>query len=368
MSDRKLKIGITHGDINGVNYELLLKLFSDNRMSELFTPIIYGSNKVAGAFKREGVTSESTSFNVVRSADDALPKGVNIINCISESVKIDIGKSTPQAGQYAIAALSAAIADMKEGKIDALVTCPINKSNVQNEEFKFVGHTELLTSEFEGEPLMFMVSENIKVGLVTIHEPLANVPSLITKEAVLSKLKLMKESLVRDFAITNPRIAVLGLNPHAGDEGLLGSEEQTTIIPAIATAKQEGIYAFGPFSADGFFAKGGYEKFDAVLAMYHDQGLIPFKAIARDGGVNFTSGLNVVRTSPAHGVGYDIAGKGEADEASLRSAIYAAVDIYRNRANHLAASANPLTSYSKDSWGADVSASDIAVKEDESAL
>lgn len=363
MYAKKLKIGITHGDINGINYELLLKTFSDNRMTDLFIPVIYGSNKVAGAFKRELAEQGNVSFNVVRSADDATPRRVNIINCIEESVKIDIGKSTPQAGQYAVAALSAAIADAKAGKIDAIVTCPINKSNVQNDEFKFVGHTELFASEFGGEPLMFMVSENIRVGLVTIHEPIREVADMVTQEAVLSKLRLIRDSLVKDFAITNPRIAVLGLNPHAGDNGLLGREEHDNITPAIEAAKAENIYAFGPFAADGLFGKGGYAKYDAVLAMYHDQGLVAFKSLANDGGVNFTAGLDVVRTSPAHGVGYDIAGRGEAEPSSLRSAIFSAIDICRNRAVYKDISANPLKPYSRETWGADASASDIVVKE-----
>lgn len=368
MYSKKLKIGITHGDINGINYELLLKVFSDNRMADLFIPVIYGSNKVAGSFKRGLGEQANVSFNVVRSASEAAPRRVNIVNCIEESVKQDVGKSTPQAGQYAVAALSAAIADHKAGKLDAIVTCPINKSNVQNEEFKFVGHTELFASEYGGEPLMFMVSENIRVGLVTIHEPIKDVAPMITKEAVLSKLRLMRESLVRDFAITNPRIAVLGLNPHSGDAGLLGREEYDVITPAIEAAKGENIYAFGPFAADGFFGKGGYAKYDAVLAMYHDQGLVAFKALASDGGVNFTAGLDVVRTSPAHGVGYDIAGRGEAEPDSLRSAIFAAMDVVRNRTQYIEISANPLKPYSRDTWGADASASDIEVKEGDSLI
>lgn len=362
MADRKLKIGITHGDINGVNYEIILKAFSDNRMAEMFIPVIYGSNKVAGYYKKELGGDLNVSFNLVKSPDEALYRRVNIINCIDDSVKVDVGKSTPLAGQYAVAALSAATADLKDGKIDAVVTCPINKGNVQNEEFKFVGHTELFADKFGGEPLMFMVSENLKVGLVTIHERLRDVASMITTEAVLEKIRLMKRSLVRDFAVTNPRIAVLALNPHVGDGGLLGLEEQEVITPAIDSAKGEGIFAFGPYAADGFFASDGYTKFDAVLAMYHDQGLVAFKSLAMDGGVNFTAGLDVIRTSPAHGVGYDIAGKGVASPDSLRSAIYAAIDLAKSRQIYDLAAQKPLPSYSKESWGADVSASDIADK------
>lgn len=359
MAERKFKIGITHGDINGISYEIIIKALSDARMCELCTPIIYGSNKVAGIIKKDMPEYASTSFNVINKASDANRQRVNIINCFDDNgLKLEVGKSTELAGHYAVAALNAAMRDLESGDIDAVVTCPINKANVQSDDFDFVGHTEYFASNFGGKsPLMFMVHENIKIGLVSIHDPLVKVVPRVTTENILEKLRLMKQSLVRDFAIVEPRIAVLGLNPHAGDCGLLGIEEQEIVIPAINSAKFESITAFGPYPADGFFAHGMYKKFDAILAMYHDQGLIPFKIISGEDGVNYTAGLSVVRTSPAHGVGYDIAGKGVADESSLRQAIYTAIDICKNRQIDEQITKEPLQSYSRDSWGNDASIS-----------
>lgn len=356
MTDRRLKIGITHGDINGISYEIMIKALADPRMCELCTPIVYGSNKVAGFYKRDMPEYSSFSFNVIGSAQEASPKHPNIINCIDDNVRIEVGKSTQLAGQYAVAALNAAMKDLASGAIDAVVTCPINKANVQSDQFDFVGHTEYFASNFGGKtPLMFMVSDILKIGLVTIHEPLVKVTARITPENILEKIRMMHRSLIRDFSIRSPRIAVLSLNPHAGDCGLLGREEEEIIAPAIKSAVFEGISAYGPYGADGFFAHGSYTKFDGVLAMYHDQGLIPFKILSGEEGVNYTAGLDIVRTSPDHGVAYDIAGKNIADETSLRTAIYRAIDICRNRNIFAEISANPLKTASKEHWGADES-------------
>lgn len=367
MIDRKLKIGITHGDINGINYEILIKALSDQRICELCTPIVYGSNKVAGIIKKDLTDFQNFSFNVINSVNEASKTRPNIINCFDDNgVKVELGKSTALAGQYAVASLNAAMKDLSEGNLDAVVTCPINKSNVQSDQFDFVGHTEYFASNFGGTtPLMFMISERVKIGIVTIHEPLVKVTARVTTESILEKLRLIKQSMMRDFVVREPRIAVLGLNPHAGDCGLLGVEENEIVIPAINSAKFEGISAFGPYAADGFFAHGAYTKFDAILAMYHDQGLIPFKLIAGDEGVNYTAGLSVVRTSPSHGVGYDIAGKNIADDTSLRNAIYAAIDICRNRSINDDISKEPLVTYSRDTWGNDTSVADIKIVEGE---
>lgn len=356
MAERKLRIGITHGDINGISYEIMIKALADPRICELCTPIVYGSNKAAGFYKRDMPDYSSFSFNVINSAAEASPKHPNIINCIEDNVRIDVGKSTVLAGHYAVAALNAALKDFQAGHIDALVTCPINKSNVQSDQFDFVGHTEYLASNFGGKtPLMFMVSDIVKVGLVTIHEPIVKVVPRITTENILEKLRMMHRSLIRDFAIRAPKIAVMSLNPHAGDCGLLGREEDEIITPAIKSAGFEGITAYGPYGADGFFAHGSYRKFDAILAMYHDQGLTPFKILSGEEGVNYTAGLDIVRTSPDHGVAYDIAGKNMADETSLRSAIYKAIDICRNRDIFDEISSNTLKTASKEHWGADES-------------
>ena len=344
----KIKVGITHGDFNGISYEIIIKSLLDPRIYDLCTPVVYGSAKVAGYYKGMMPNAENFSFNIITDPAQANPKRANMIVCVDENVKIDVGQPTVISGQYAIASLNAAVRDLKAGKIDVLVTCPINKKNTTGDGFGFIGHTEYLAAEFgDAEPLMFMVSDVLKVGLVTMHVPLTRVAGAITTEAVLNHIRAIKRSLERDFNIVGPKIAVLGLNPHAGDDGLLGPEEQEIIIPALQSARYENILAFGPFAADGFFGSGAYKKFDAVLAMYHDQGLAPFKALTFADGVNFTAGLSVVRTSPAHGVGFDIAGKMVADPSPMRAAIYQAIDIYRNRQVFDEASANPLQHFSK---------------------
>lgn len=346
----KIRVGITHGDFNGISYEIIMKSLLDPRIYDLCTPIVYGSSKAAGYWKKSIPDTSDFSFHVINDAEQAQAKRANLINCGDETaVHIEPGVPTLISGQYAIASLNSAVRDIKAGKLDVLVTCPINKKNTKGEDFGFIGHTEYLAAQFgDDEPLMFMISDILKVGLVTMHMPLKAVSEAVTTEQVLNHIRMIKRALERDFSITGPKIAVLGLNPHAGDEGLLGSEEQEVIIPALQSAKYENITAVGPFAADGFFGSGAYGKFDAVLAMYHDQGLTPFKALAFADGVNFTAGLSVVRTSPAHGVGFDIAGKNIADASPMRAAIYQAIDIFRNREIFDEASSNPLPHASKN--------------------
>lgn len=336
-----IKIGITQGDINGVGYEAIIKMLSDNRILELCTPIVYGSAKILSFYcKMLGIPAFPISQ--IGSPDEARDGVVNIINVVGEDAKVEPGQPTKAAGQAAFAALEAAVRDAKEGLIDALLTAPINKSTIQSEEFSFPGHTEYLASATDAEPLMILFNSNVRIALVTTHLPVNEIAVAVTEERILAKLRLFRDSLVGDFGIVHPRIAVLALNPHAGDDGLLGAEEQNVIVPAIEKASQEKIQCFGPYAADGFFGAGLYKKFDGVLAMYHDQGLAPFKTIAMDSGVNFTAGIPIVRTSPDHGTGYDIAGQGVASEESMREALYAAIDIFRNREKHAERTANPL--------------------------
>lgn len=339
-----IKVGITHGDINGIGYEVILKTFADIRMAEICVPIIYGSVKVA-SFHRKAMELQSVSFNQISDAKDASINKVNIINCINDDTKIDIGQSTPIGGEAAYQSLERAIADLKKGLVDVLVTAPINKHNIQREDFQFPGHTEYLEQRFakDGEKsLMILVKDSLRVALVTGHVPLAEVPSLLSKDKIVEAVSLFENSLKRDFRVGKPRIAVLSLNPHAGENGLLGSEENDIIIPAIKELQANKILCFGPYAADGFFGSGDYTHFDGVLAMYHDQGLAPFKTIAMEEGVNFTAGLPVIRTSPAHGTAFSIAGKNQASEESFRQAIYLAIDTFASRADYDIAHANPL--------------------------
>ncbi len=338
-----LKIGISHGDTNGVGYEILLKTFGDERLLELFTPVIYGSSKTA-SYHRKVLDYQPINFNIIQNINDANHDRINLINSVKEDIKIEIGQSSSDAGKAAFMALEHATRDLKEGKIDALVTLPINKDNIQSETFSFAGHTEYLQDSMgeNAKALMILVSDKIRIALATTHIPLAKVPSKLSLSLIIGKLEELDRSLKRDFNIQNPRIAVLALNPHAGENGLLGDEEQNIIGPAIKKAQDKGILCAGAFPADGFFGSGRYREFDAVLAMYHDQGLIPFKTIAMDSGVNFTAGLPIVRTSPDHGTAYDIAGKGIASEESFRQAIYTAIDIFNCRKAYDEALANPL--------------------------
>lgn len=338
-----IKVGITHGDINGIGYEVILKTLEDNRILELCTPVVYGSAKIAGYY-RKGLEMGNIPLNTVESASQARRDTNNIINVVPEDVKVEPGVSTPEAGRAAFLALERAVADLKNGDIDVLVTAPINKNNIQSDDFHFAGHTEYLAScaGEDARALMILFNDRLRVALVTTHCPIAEVAKEITVERVREKLADFYLSLEKDFGLSHPRIAVLALNPHAGDGGVIGHEEQNVIAPAIEQARKDGVNCYGPYPADGFFGAEQYRKFDGVLAMYHDQGLAPFKTLAMAGGVNFTAGLPFVRTSPDHGTGYDIAGKGEASEESLREAIYAAIDIFRNRARYEESHRNPL--------------------------
>lgn len=337
-----MKIGITQGDVNGIGYEVIMKALQDMEIIEDFVPIIYGSPKAA-AYHRKALNVAQFSLNNINTPDEAHPKRINILTCGDDNIKVELGKSTEAAGMAAFEALQAAVRDLSDGKIDAIVTAPINKKNIQNENFHFPGHTEYLEQAAQAPALMLLVAGKLRVGVVAGHVPICQVAQYITKDKILSKLRILNRSLRQDFNIDGPRIAVLGLNPHSGDHGLLGEEEETIIGPAIEQAQSEGICAMGPYPADGLFGSDALGKFDAILAMYHDQGLAPFKALAFTSGVNFTAGLPIVRTSPDHGTAYDIAGLGKADPTSMREAIYLAMDIVRNRTINQELEANKLT-------------------------
>ena len=348
MIKDKIVVGITHGDINGIAYEVMIKTLSDTRIMNYCIPILYGSPKVV-AYHRKTLNIGNFSLNVINSPEEANEKRANIINCIDDEIRVELGKSTSAAGKASFDSLERAVTDLYEKRIDVLVTSPINKENIQSEEFSHPGHTEYLKFKFNAESvLMLMVGEHLKVGVVTGHVPLSEVPKLITEEIILKKLSLMNESLKVDFGIRKPIIAVMGLNPHAGDSGFLGKEDGDIILPAINKAKEENIMALGPYPADGLFASPDFYKFDAILAMYHDQGLVPFKALSFESGVNYTAGLSVVRTSPSHGTAYQIAGKGVASPDSFRSAIYLALDIYRNRKEYKEITSNPIVEEKPD--------------------
>lgn len=339
-----IKVGITQGDINGIGYEVILKTFGDIRVAELCIPIIYGSTKVA-AYHRKALELPPITFKQVQSAEEAEVNNINIINCVADDTKVELGKSTRIAGDASFLALEKATEDLENGHIDVLVTAPINKNNIQQDNFHFPGHTEYLEAKFSkgvDKSLMILAKGDLRVALVTGHMPLSDVPSAMTAQKIKRTIKTFNKSLICDFNIEKPRIAVLSLNPHAGDGGLLGSEEEAIIIPALKEASDSGILCFGPYASDGFFGSGHFRSFDGVVAMYHDQGLTPFKTLAMEDGVNFTAGLPIIRTSPAHGTAYDIAGKNLASEASFREAIYMAIDTYRNRREYQVAHANPL--------------------------
>ncbi|HTQ28951.1 MAG TPA: 4-hydroxythreonine-4-phosphate dehydrogenase PdxA [Puia sp.] len=334
-------IGITVGDLNGIGTELIIKTFSDHRVLELCTPVVYGSNKLIN-FYRKSIPELNFNYQNTREYNRISPKQLNIYNCWEEEVSITPGQLTETGGKYAVRSLVAAVEALKDKKIQGLVTAPIHKKNTQSAEFRFTGHTPYLKHVFGvNDVLMLMAAEGFRVGLVTEHVPVSEIARLITREAILSKLNIFKDSLIRDFGIDKPRIAVLGLNPHAGDEGLIGKEEEEIIKPAIKDAKHQ-MMVFGPFSADGFFARNQQQKFDGVLAMYHDQGLIPFKSLASAEGINYTAGLPAVRTSPDHGTAFDIAGKNKADQSSFLSAIYACLDIIQQRREFEENRKNPL--------------------------
>lgn len=337
-----LRVGITHGDTNGVGYEIILKAFAEQTMFEVCTPVVFGSAKI-GSYHRKALGIE-TQFHFVNSAKDAVDGRLNLVNCFDNDVNVEFGRTSQEAGRAAYWALEAATEALKNGEIDVLVTAPICKNAIQSPDFPFAGHTEYLANRIgEGnEPLMVLANDVMRVALVTTHLPISEVAAAITKENVAKKIRQLNKSLQHDFLISAPRIAVLGLNPHNGDDGVMGHEEKEAIAPAVQEAVEQGIQCFGPYPADGFFGAGMFSHFDAVLAMYHDQGLAPFKALSMDNGVNITAGLPYVRTSPDHGTAFDIAGCNKASEASFRQAIYTAIDIHRNRKADDEARKNPL--------------------------
>jgi 4-hydroxythreonine-4-phosphate dehydrogenase len=341
-SEIKVKVGITIGDPNGIGLEVILKTFLDPAMLQVCTPVLYGSAKVL-SFHRRVLGINEFNYSTIRYHSEINSKKLNLINCWEEEVKIELGKPSEIGGKYAFKSLEAACKDLAENKIDVLVTAPIDKKTIQQEGFNFPGHTEYLAKYFNSSDyLMMMVNDTLRVSFVTGHIPLKNVANQITAEKIISKLGIMNKSLKRDFGIRKPKIAVLSLNPHAGDNGLIGKEEEEIIKPVIKKAFDDGLMVTGPYSADGFFGSSAFKKFDGILCMYHDQGLVPFKALSFTSGVNFTAGLPVVRTSPDHGVGYDIAGKNIASESSFREAVYVACDVFNKRRDYDIANANPL--------------------------
>ena len=358
---KRLKIGITQGDTNGVGWEVILKIFSDNRLAELFTPVIYGSSVAAAFYQKRLNDIEPVKLVVVEGAERAQQGRVNLVECGAKELSVTPGKPSKAGGEAAAAALNRAIEELKSGAIDAMVTAPIDKEMIQSESFSYTGHTEFLAKELEGEPLMIMASELMRVGLATIHVPVAKVAESLSKELIVERINQMNASMRQDFGVVRPKVAVLALNPHAGDGGLLGKEEEEIIKPAIVEAYEAGVLAFGPFAADGFFASGQFKNYDAILAMYHDQGLAPFKTLTPN-GVNFTASLSEVRTSPDHGVAYDIAGKGVADEQSMRNAIYDAIDIVQRRREWAEWNANPLQHFEREK-GRDISIKDLPEQE-----
>lgn len=340
--NRKIRVGITHGDINGIGYEVILKAFADPTMLELCTPIVYGSPKVA-TYHRKAMDIQA-NFSIINEANEALDGKLSILNCVDDELKVELTAATPDAGKAALDALERALKDYREGLIDVLVTAPINKHTIQSDAFHFPGHTEYIEERVgdRKKALMILLKDDFRVALVTGHIPVKDIATTITKELIQEKLSIFHRSLKQDFGIDCPRIAVFSLNPHAGDNGVIGTEESEVIIPAMQEMIAKGIQCFGPYPADGFMGSGNFTHFDGILAMYHDQGLAPFKALAMDEGVNFTAGLPIVRTSPAHGTAYDIAGQGIASESSFRQAIYTAIDVYRNRVIEREIHARPL--------------------------
>lgn len=340
--EQRIRVGITQGDVNGISYEIIMKTLQDQKLVDAYTTIVYGSSKVASYYKKT-LNINEFNFNLIKKADGAHPRRANIINVIEDEVKLDLGKSTRIAGDLALMSLEMATEDLLKNNIDVLVTAPINKDNIQSEKFQFHGHTEYLANKFSTQDyLMLMVSQKVRIGVITGHIPVSKIPSTVTPEVVFSKIHILNQSLKRDFGILTPRIAVLALNPHAGDNGLIGNEDDAVVKPAIERAYSNGILAFGPYPADGLFGSGNFAKFDGILAMYHDQGMVPFKLLSFEEGVNYTAGLPYVRTSPAHGTAYDLAGKDEAQPEAFRNAVYLACDIFNNRRLFDEMNANPL--------------------------
>ena len=333
-------VGISIGDLNGIGSEIVLKTFEDSRMLEFCTPVIFASAKSMNFFKTH--FNSEINFNNINSLNQLVFGKVNVLNCWNEPVTIDFGKEDVKIGEYAIKSLQGATNALKEGSIDVLVTAPINKHNIQSKTFKFPGHTDFLAQELEGESLMFMVTDTLRVGLLTDHVPVKDIVDNLSESLILKKVNAVYESLLMDFNIVRPKIAVLGINPHTGDNGVIGNENDTILRPTIQKLKEEGKLVYGPYAADSFFGSNNYKNFDAVIATYHDQGLIPFKTLSFGQGVNFTAGLNKIRTSPDHGTAYEIAGKGVADENSFKEAVFAAIQIFKNRFEYNELTSNPL--------------------------
>lgn len=340
-----IKVGISVGDLNGIGPEIIIKTFEDPRSLELCTPVIFASANVMNFFKKH--FDSKIVFHETPSAVAIVSNKVNVINVWNENVAIDFGKEDIKMGEYAIKSLEASVAALKNNDIDILVTAPINKHNIQSEGFKFPGHTNYLAEQLEGDSLMFMISENLRVGLLTDHVPVKDVAAHITEDLIKQKIATVSKSLKQDFAISKPKIAVLAINPHAGDHGVIGNEDDTVLKPAIDNIRNDGTLVYGPYAADSFFGSNNYKNFDAIIASYHDQGLIPFKTITFGEGVNFTAGLSKVRTSPDHGTAYEIAGQGVANENSFKQALYTGIEIFRRRKDFKKYNRNPLEKASK---------------------
>jgi len=340
---QKIKVGISIGDLNGIGIEVILKTFKDNRMMDFCTPIIFGSSKVISQH-RKALDFQDFSFNIINTINDAHPKKANLLNIWKEDIDLSLGEQSAISGKYAFDSIKTACKALADGKIDVLVTAPINKSSIQQKVKEFVGHTEFLQGNFEGESLMIMVSEIMKISFVTGHVPLSEVKTAISIESIIKKTNQFNQSLITDFGCRKPKIAIIGLNPHAGENGMLGTEEKEIITPAIQRLKQEEIMVFGPYPADSFFTQKNLQGFDGILSMYHDQGLTPFKTLSFSEGVNYTAGLNIVRTSPVHGTAYEIAGKAQANEQSFREAVFLACEIFRKRLEYQGLNENALIS------------------------
>lgn len=337
---QKIKVGISIGDLNGIGSEIILKTFSDSRMLDFCTPVIFGSVKLLSYIKKQlGI---EIALQSIDSADKAIDKKVNVVNIWKEQVAIELGKEDPGLGKYAVKSLEFAVQALKDQKVDVLVTAPIHKSNIQSESFQFPGHTDYLAKELQGQSLMLMVSDNLRVGLLTDHLAVKEISDAITPQLIQEKVSLLKNALIRDFGLIKPKIALLGINPHTGDNGVIGTEDDEVMRPTLAKIRDEGTLVYGPYAADSFFGSGNYKNFDAILAAYHDQGLIPFKTLSFGRGVNYTAGLSRIRTSPDHGTAFDLAGKGEASCESFKAAIFAALKIYRQRSEYEMISAKPL--------------------------
>jgi len=337
----KIKVGISVGDINGIGIEIILKAFEDPRMLELCTPVVFASNKTVSTHKKQ--MNINTQIHGIENVTKTLESKVNLVNVWKENISVDFGKETKDGGKYAFLSLQAAVKALKNNDIDLLVTAPINKHNIQSDDFNFKGHTEFLEANLEGESLMILMTDEIKIGLVTGHIPVQKIAETITPDLLIKKVNILYNSLIQDFGINRPKIAVLGLNPHCGDNGVIGAEDDEIVRPTLEKIQAEGKLVYGPYSSDSFFGSGSYKNFDGVLAMYHDQGLAPFKALSFGNGVNFTAGLNKIRTSPDHGTAYEISGKGDANHNSFKQALYTALEVYKFRKEYNELAQNKLT-------------------------